>query len=81
MTKVEECTKRRAIHTISSDVTNEVKENGVNYTETTENISLSTEISKIVRELGHTMTTIKTIIEEIQKESEPQMQKQNTMDS
>ena len=52
MTKVEEFRKRRAIHSISSDVTNEANENGVNYIKTTENISLSTEINKIAKELG-----------------------------
>ena len=31
MTKVEEFIKRRVIHTISSDVINEVKRHGVNY--------------------------------------------------
>ena len=59
MTKVKEFRKRRAIHTISFDVTNEVEVNGVNYIKTTEDISLSTEISKIVRELRQIMATIK----------------------
>ena len=57
-------------------MTNEVKENGVNYIKTTEDISLSTEISKIVRELGQTMTTIKAIVKKIKKESKLQMQEQ-----
>ena len=74
MTKIEEFRKRRAIHTISSDVTNEVNANGVNYIKTMEDISLNTKISKIVRELGQTITTIKAIVEGIQKESKPQMQ-------
>ena len=52
MTKVEEFRKRHALHTISSDVTNEEKKNGINYIKTTEDISLSAEICKIVRELG-----------------------------
>ena len=76
MTKVEEFRKRCAIHTISLDVINEVKENGVNYIKTTEDISLSTEISKIARELKQTKTTVKAIFEGIQKESKPQMQEQ-----
>ena len=74
MTKVKEFRKRRAIHTISTDAANEVKENGVNYMKTTEDISLNTEIRKIMEELGQTMTTIKAIVEGIQKKSKPQMQ-------
>ena len=71
MTKVEKFRKWRATYSTSPDVTNEVKENGVNYFKTTEDISPSSEISKIVRELGQTMTTIKAIVEGIQKESKP----------
>ena len=37
---------------------------------------MSTEISKIVKEFGKTMTTIKAIVEGIQKECKPQMQEQ-----
>ena len=43
---------------------------------TTEDISLNTKISKIVRKLGQAMTTIKAIVEGIRKESKPQTQEQ-----
>ena len=68
-TKVEEFRKRSAIHTISTDATNGEKENEVNYIKTTENISLSLKISKIMKELGQAMTITKAIVEGIQKES------------
>ena len=76
MTKVEEFRKRRAIRTISSDAKNEVKENRVNFLQTKEDISLNTEISKIVKQLGQTMTTMEAIVAGIQNESKPQLLEQ-----